>query len=607
MDNLELGLIGNCGISALVDPRARIVWCCMPRFDGDPVFCALLRNPSAPQSGGQGHAQADAQDGRGTFAIDLQHFARSEQRYLRNSAILVTTLYDHADGAVEITDFAPRFHQFGRAFYPMMIVRRVRPLAGSPVIRVRLEPAHDYGAGIPHLTFGSNHVRYVSPQLILRLTTDASITAVLEQTPFVLDRDITLIIGPDETLPEAPGAAGRRFFEETRSYWHDWVRFLGIPFEWQQAVIRAAITIKLAAFDDTGAMVAAMTTSLPEAPDSGRNWDYRYCWLRDSYFVVAALNRLSVTRTMERYLHYIVNIAANMRGGHLQPVYGISGRADLDESIVSSLPGHLGMGPVRTGNAAYQQVQNDVYGSVILAATHMFFDERLDRPGNEGLFRRLEPLGEMARVVYNRPDAGVWELRNATRVHTYSSVMCWVACDRLARIAAHLGLNDRAHYWRGHAEVIHRAVCENAWDAKQQSFVSGFGGEDLDASLLLLHEFGFLAADDPRFAGTVTAVERRLKQGDFIFRYAQDDFGEPRTAFLVCTFWYIDALAALGRREEARALLDTVLTCRNSLGLLSEDIDPASRRLWGNFPQTYSMVGLINSATRLSKSWEEVF
>ncbi|MCL5669476.1 MAG: glycoside hydrolase family 15 protein [Gammaproteobacteria bacterium] len=593
MDNLELGLIGNCSISALVDPQARIVWSCMPRFDADPVFCALLRN---------------AQDGRGAFAIELQNFARAEQRYLRNTAILVTTLYDQTGGAVEITDFAPRFSQYGRTFCPMMIVRRVRPLSGSPMIRIRLEPAHDYGAGVPALTFDSNHIRYVSPQLVLRLTTDASITAVLEQTPFVLERDVTLMIGPDEIVPEAPGEIGQRFFGETRNYWQDWVRFLGIPFEWQEAVIRAAITVKLAAFDDTGAMVAAMTTSLPEAPDSGRNWDYRYCWLRDSYFVVAALNRLSVTRTMERYLHYIVNIAANMRGGRLQPVYGISGHTDLEESIVSSLPGYLGMGPVRTGNAAYRQVQNDVYGSAILAATHMFFDERLERPGNEGMFRRLEALGEMARAVYSQPDAGIWELRNAVRIHTFSSVMCWVACDRLARIAARLGLNDRAHYWRGHADVIHRAVCENAWDAKQQSFVESFGGKELDASLLLLHELGFLAADDPRFAGTVAAVERQLKRGDFVFRYTQkDDFGEPQTAFIVCTFWYIDALAALGRREEARALFDTLLACRNSLGLLSEDIDPANRRLWGNFPQTYSMVGLINSAMRLSKSWEEVF
>ena len=592
VNDLNLGLIGNCNVSALVDQRGAMVWSCLPRYDADPVFCALLR--------GEG-------DGRGAFAIELQSFARSEQSYLRNTAILVTTLHDANGGAVEITDFAPRFAQFGRMFYPQTFVRRVRPLAGNPVIRARFAPTHDYGAGIPTVTFGSNHIRYVAPQWVLRLTTDASITAVLEQTPFVLERDLTFLLGPDETVAEAPGDEGSRFFGETRRYWHDWVRFLGIPFEWQEAVIRAAITLKLSAYDDTGAIVAAMTTSIPESPASGRNWDYRYCWLRDAYFVVTALNRLSVTNTMERYLHYIVNIAAS-QPGRLRPVYRLSGRADLEESTIPALPGFRGMGPVRVGNAAYKQVQNDVYGSAVLAATHMFFDARLDRPGGEALFHRLEALGEIARTVYDQPDAGIWELRARARVHTFSAVMCWVACDRLARVAQHLKLPARAEYWRTQADAMHRVIGERAWDAAENTFVESFGGRELDASLLLLSELGFLAADDPRFAGTVAAVERRLKRGDFIFRYTQeDDLGAPRSAFLVCTFWYIDALAALGRREEARALFETLLACRNPLGLLSEDIDPATRALWGNFPQTYSMVGLINSAVRLSKGWEEAF
>ncbi len=593
MDNLEYGLIGNGSVSALVDPNGTIVWSCLPRFDGDPVFCSLLQGE---------------ENGRGRFAVEVTGLVRSEQRYLRNTAILVTTLVDGSGGVVEITDFAPRFKQFGRAFYPMMLVRRIRPLAGSPAVRIRLEPASEYGSGTPALTFGSNHVRYVSPQLVLRLTTDASIAAVLEESTFVLDRDITLLLGPDETVPEAPAEVGQRFFGLTRNYWGDWVRFLGIPFEWQEAVIRAAITIKLAAFEDTGAIVAAMTTSLPESPSSGRNWDYRHCWLRDGYFVVSALNRLSATRTMERYLHYIVNVAASMPpGGRLQAVYGINGAARLDESVVPSLSGFQGMGPVRVGNAAFEQVQNDVYGAVVLSAMHVFFDERLEGAGTEALFRRLEALGEIARAVYRDPDAGIWELRNSRSVHTFSSVMCWVACDRLARIAARLGLGDRAGYWREHAQAIHAWVLANAWDGQLGSFVAGIGGRELDASLLLLHELGFVSAADPRFAGTVAAIERRLKRGDFIFRYAhEDDFGRPETAFIVCTFWYIDALAALGRRDEARALFETLLGCRNSLGLLSEDIDPATRRLWGNLPQTYSMVGLINSAVRLSASWEGV-
>jgi GH15 family glucan-1,4-alpha-glucosidase len=407
---------------------------------------------------------------------------------------------------------------------------------------------------------------------------------------------------------EAANEVGRRFLAETTEYWSEWVRFLGIPFEWQEAVIRAAITLKLNAYDDTGAIVAAMTTSIPEAAGSERNWDYRYCWVRDGYFVVNALNRLGATRTMERYLGYIVNVAANAGDGVLQPVYGIDGRAALDEREIASLPGYRGMGPVRIGNLAYRQVQHDVYGSVILAATHIFFDRRLTRRGDEALFHRLEVLGEHARRCYDQPDAGLWELRGSARVHTFSSVMCWAACDRLGRIADRLGMVERAAYWFGHAAQMHETISRKAWNKKRGSFVSTFDGTAMDASLLLLAEVGFLDAADPRFAATVSAVEMDLRHGDYIFRYVEkDDFGEPENAFLVCTFWYVNALAALDRRDEARALFEKLLACRNRHGLLAEHIDPRSGEQWGNFVQTYSMVGLINAAIRLSVRWDQAF
>ena len=255
-------------------------------------------------------------------------------------------------------------------------MRIVRPISGSPRVRVRFRPADDYGRRRPEVTSGSNHVRFVGSTHVLRLTTDCSITAILEEMPFVLRDGVAFLMGPDETLQGSVAEVARRFLELTSDYWHDWVRDLSIPFEWQDEIIRAAITLKLAAYDDTGAVIAALTTSIPESPDSGRNWDYRFCWLRDAYFVVNALNRLNATRTMERYLGYIINVAAGAEG-HLQPVYRISGRADLDEAIVDTLPGYRGMGPVRVGNQAYRQVQNDVYGSAILAATHAFFDKRL--------------------------------------------------------------------------------------------------------------------------------------------------------------------------------------------------------------------------------------
>ena len=592
MRTLDLALIGNGSVGALVDARANITWGCFPRFDGDPWFCTLLK---------------DSND-YGFFAVELADCDRSEQHYLENTAILVTRLFDCNGGAVEVTDFAPRFGQYGRLFRPMMLVRRIRRLDGSPRLILRLRPACDDGAARPAVTRGSNHIRFVAPALTLRLTTDASLTAIQQETPFFLEDTVTLLLGPDETVHEAAGEVGRRFFEETAQYWREWVRILAIPYEWQEAVIRATITLKLNAYDDTGAIVAAMTSSIPEAAGSGRNWDYRYCWLRDGYFVVNALNRLGATRTMERYLGYIVNIAANAGGGPLQPVYGIDGRAALEEREVPSLAGYRGMGPVRIGNLAYRQVQHDVYGSAILAATHIFFDQRLTRRGDEALFHRLEPLGEQAVRCHDQPDAGLWELRGSARIHTFSAVMCWAACDRLARIAARLGLAERARYWHDQSQRIHETISRRAWSERRGTFVSTFEGEAMDASLLLLAEVGFLDAADPRFGATVACVEQDLRRGDFIFRYVEtDDYGEPENAFLVCTFWYVNALAALDRRDEARELFEKMLACRNRLGLLAEHIDPRSGEQWGNFAQTYSMVGLINAAIRLSIRWDQAF
>jgi len=594
MNSLDLGIVGNANVSALITATGEVCWACMPRVDGDAVFCSLLR-----ERGG-------AQD-FGFLAVDLEGMARAEQQYLPHTPVLVTRLYDGGGGVVEIIDFAPRFRQFERLFNPSQLVRTVRTLAGSPKVRLRVRPALDYGRARRPTTWGSNHVRYVGPDFVCRLTTDCSITALLEETPFVLREPIALVLGPDETLQGSVSDVARRFLEQTVDYWRDWVRDLSIPFEWQEQIIRAAITLKLAAFDDTGAIVAAPTTSLPEAAGSGRNWDYRYCWLRDAYFVVNALNRLNATRTMERYLGYLINIAAGGTDA-LQPVYQVSGRPELEEREIDTLPGYRGMGPVRVGNQAFRQVQNDVYGSTVLAATHAFFDHRLGAVGNESLFRHLEPLGERAVAVHALPDAGLWELRGNARVHTFSSVMCWVACDRLAKIAARLRIPERASYWRAHADRIHAVVCARAWNAGRGSFCAAFDGDSLDASLLLLAELGFLRADDPRFAGTVAAVERELRHGDFIFRYTEpDDFGAPANAFVVCTFWYIDALAVLGRRDEARALFEATLARRNRLGLLSEHIDTSTGELWGNFPQTYSMVGMINSATRLSIAWDQAY
>ena len=591
--SLDLGLIGNGTVGALVAPRGEIVWACFPRFDGDPTFCSLLR----PRTGAEGF---------GYFDVELLDLARDEQAYLVNSPILVTRLHDRSGGGIEITDFAPRFRQSDRIFCPMMLVRRIKRIAGNPRLRLRMRPARHYGESPAEITRGSDHIRYAGGEVALRLTTDAPLTAIVDEDPFLLEDAVTLLLGPDETVTRPVAEVGDHFLAETADFWRQWVRALGTPFEWQEAVIRAAIVLRLNVFEPTGAIIAAMTTSIPESPGSVRNWDYRFCWLRDAGFVIDALNRLGATGTMERYLGYLLELIAGAGEGPLHPVYGIDGHAVPDEREIETLPGYRGMGPVRAGNQAYAQVQHDVYGAAILSATHAFFDRRLVRPGDAGLFRRLEALGERAAVSFDQPDAGLWERRGVARVHTYSSVMCWAGCDRLARIAAHLGLADRSAHWRAQAARIQQVICERSWNPERGSFVATMGGEALDASLLRLNELGFLANDDPRFAGTVRAIERGLRRGDFIFRYVEeDDFGKPQNAFLVCTFWYIEALAALGRRDEARALFEHLLACRNRHGLLAEDIDPATREPWGNFPQTYSMAGLIAAAMRLSVGWDQ--
>jgi GH15 family glucan-1,4-alpha-glucosidase len=493
-------------------------------------------------------------------------------------------------------------------FTPTMLIRRIKRVRGAPRIRIRVRPSTGYGGSACERTFGSNHIRYIASDMIVRLTTDASITSVMRENAFFLGDRVTLIFGPDETIPEAVGSLGQRFLKETLGYWQNWIRSLAIPFEWQDEVIRAAISLKLNTFDDTGAIIAAMTTSVPEAPDTLRNWDYRYCWLRDAYFVVNALNRLGATRTMEHYLSYLLNVVAGAGNGALQPVYGIDGRAMLEEREAASLPGYRGMGPVRVGNQAYQQSQHDVYGSGILAVSHLFIDRRLVVTDHKDIFRRLERLGEKAVLLYDKPDAGLWEYRGRQRIHTFSSLMCWASCDRLAKIAAYIGIDDRAAYWQGNADRIHAVISEQAWDEKKKSFTGSFGGSELDASLLLMHDIGFLKAGDPRFASTVAAIERELRQGNYVFRYTEeDDFGAPRNAFAVCTFWYVHALSALGRTDEARDIFENMLARRNRHGLLAEHIDVRTGELWGNFVQTYSMVGLVNSAIRLSKRWDSAF
>lgn len=595
--SLDVGVIGNAAVAALIDARASLVWMCAPRMDGDPIFCRLLR----------GALDEDEGRGGGEWSIHVQDFAASEQRYIRNTAIIETLISDADGNVLRVRDFAPRFKAAGRIFRPLTIVRIIDPVKGTPRMSMNLKPLHDYGASVPATTRGSSHIRFLLGEQVMRLTTDTPVDYVLRGAPFIVDRPHAYILGPDERLAEAPMKTALSFLDETRDYWLEWVRYLSLPIDWQEVVIRAAITLKLCSNEETGGIVAALTTSVPEYGNSERTWDYRYCWLRDSFFTVKALNGLGATKTMEDYLTYVINIASASPDGYLQPLFGLGMERRLDERTMTSLPGYRNFGPVRGGNAAYHQVQNDGYGSVILSIIQAFFDERLPTMAGEPLFRRMEPLGEQAVRRWDQPDAGIWEYRTRSHIHTHSSLMCWAAADRLAKIAFRLGLMDRNLYWRRHADTIREGILQHAWNEERGHFTSSFGGDDLDASLLLLPEIGLVPANDPRFLSTLAAIEQKLRFGNQLYRYrTPDDFGEPETAFTACTFWLIDALARVGRHDDARAIYEEILEHRNHLGLLSEGIHVETGELWGNFPQTYSMVGLVNAAMRLSRRWEDV-
>ncbi len=592
MTTLDLWPIGNCQVSALVDRAGRLVWGCVPRVDGDPLFSALLGG-SEPEAG--------------FWAIDIEDCAATEQFYLRNTPILVTRHRDRAGGEIEVVDFCPYFRRLGRTYRPVAFARVIRPVSGSPRVRVRLRPTCGWGGVCNERIGGSNHVRYHMDAITMRLTTTAPVGMVVEERPFRLERPLHFFLGPDESFAGDIGATLDAMLADTAAEWQEWVRGLAIPVEWQDVVIRSAITLKLCQHEETGAIVAALTTSIPEHAGSQRNWDYRYCWIRDAYYTVQALNRLGALDVLEGYLAYLRNIVDNAKGGHIQPLYGVLGEATLEEGAAEKLAGYRGMGPVRVGNAAYTQVQHDAYGQIVLSNTQAFIDQRLFRMSGIADFEALEKVGERAWQLYDKADAGLWELRTRQSVHTYSAAMCWAACDRLGNAAEALGLEERAAFWGGRASQMRARIEAAAWREGSQRMSATFAGDDLDASVIQLLDLRFLSPSDPRFISTLEAIEAGLRRGSHMLRYAtEDDFGLPETAFNVCTFWLIEALHLTGRSAEARALYEEMLSRRTAAGLLSEDIDPLTGELWGNYPQTYSLVGLINCAALLSKPWNSV-
>jgi GH15 family glucan-1,4-alpha-glucosidase len=583
----QLGLIGNCQCAALVSASGSVVWSCLPRFDSEPVFGALL------DAGKGGH-----------FSISPAGGGAGTQRYVENTNILETR-FETPEGSFRVLDFFPRFLQFERSFRPTKLFRIVEPLSGTPRISVHCEPRLGWSKAVPRADMGSHHVTYLGYGSELRLTTDIPLS-YLGQRAFALteQRHFVLSYGAPVEEPLAPLCA--RFLRQTTAYWRSWVKHCDVPLLYQEQVIRSALVLKLHCFEDTGAIAAALTTSLPEAPGSGRTWDYRYCWLRDAYYALAAFRMLGHFEEREQFTQYLLNIVSSAPDLDLRPLYRIDGQSDLEETTLPDWPGYLGNGPVRVGNQAATHSQHDVFGEMVLALSPLFLDARFRDQQTKTALDLLFRLARKAASVAGQPDAGIWEYRAFMRPQTFSSLMCWAAADRVARIAER-HQPSAAPELRGHAERIREEILKQGMDPGRGTLVATYGGKDVDAALLQAVSLRLLPSTDRRMHATIDAVRADLEHDGWLRRYATcDDFGVPQVAFVICTFWLIEALATVGRTEEARSLMARISSVKSPLGLLSEDVDPKTGVMWGNFPQAYSHVGMIHAAFAASPPWSEV-
>jgi GH15 family glucan-1,4-alpha-glucosidase len=540
----------------------------------------------------------------GRFCVGPASGAPGVQRYLPNTNVLETVFDDGAD-AFRLIDFAPRFEQHERSFRPTQFFRVLEPLRGQPRVRVVCDPRLGWSRRRPQVLQGSNHIAYEGFDAPLRLTTDVPLSHLATGQPFALTGRRHLALSWGQPIEEPLQPLTDRFLGETERYWRRWVKGCAVPVHFQDEVIRSALALKLHCFEDTGAIVASTTTSIPESPGSGRTWDYRYCWLRDAYYVLGAFQLLGRFEERERFIQWLFDVAGGSPDLDLAPLYGIDGRSDLEERLVPGWPGFGGHGPVRVGNGAAQQRQNDIFGETALALAPVFLDERFQDEQSQATLGLLTRLARKALAVAGTPDAGIWEVRAEAHPRTFSSLMSWAAADRVATVLRTHQPAGAAEFVAG-AERVRDQVLHEAWNAARGAFASTYGGNELDAALLQMAPLRFLPPNDSRLGSTVDAIATGLGREGWLWRYAADDgLGSPQVAFVLCTFWLVEALAVLGRAAEARRVLEHALAALTPLGLLSEDYDLRGER-WGNFPQAYSHVGLIRAAFAASPGWSEV-
>ncbi|MEL7003392.1 MAG: glycoside hydrolase family 15 protein [Bacteroidota bacterium] len=583
----EYGLIGNCSYQAHIHKDTNIEWMCWPRFDTSFIFGAML----------------DKEKG-GEFSIrPCEKEFESSQRYLENTNILCTEI-SCGEGKYRVVDYAPRFHQYDRYYKPLTLMRKIEPLEGTPRVRVKCRPVGDYGKLKPEQYEASNHIEYLGLEKELRLTTNFSLSYIVADEPIVLNETKYLVLTYGAPLEAPLESTCEEFLTKTKKYWRGWVKNMSVSNFHQAAINRSALALKIHQFEDTGAIIAAGTTSLPEAPGSTRNWDYRYCWMRDAYYTLTAFNNIGHFEELEKYFNYILNISVKTKD-RFQPLYGITGKEKLEE-IITDLEGYLGNKPVRIGNQAYTHIQNDVYGQILISLLPLYVDRRfINLERSDSLNLIYDVLKKIDELI-DEPDAGLWEFRNLKQYHSYTYLFHWAGACAAKKIAEAF---DDEKILKLAEELISKSKekIEACYDDDRKVYTQAIGTKNLDASDLQLIMMGYLPNDDDKSRAHLAALEEDLKSDEGLFyRYKhQDDFGEPETTFLICAFWYVEALTCVGRVDEAIETFENLLKYTNHLGLLSEDVDASTGSQWGNFPQAYSHVGLVNAAYRISRKLDK--
>lgn len=583
MEHLNYGAVGNCRTAALISNQGSIDWFCFPDFDSPSVFAKILDKDKG---------------GCLSFLVDDQY--EITQKYVEHTNILSTT-FESDEGAFEVLDFMPRYKisEISGHYLPPEIYRLIRYKHGKPHMRVNYSPALNYARGEPIHKCGPQYIKTHSKQNYkdtIYLYSSLDFNRILKQEVFEIQQDEFVMVSYNQKLIRIDQDRVELEFQRTKVYWLNWTNRSKKYTQFNEEVERSILVLKLMSYHKTGAALAALTTSIPESIGSVRNWDYRFCWLRDASMSIETLIKTGHSGTAQRFISFILSVIKT-KYDTFQIMYGIRGERVLTEEELPHLKGYKDSRPVRIGNDAYHQRQNDSFGYLmdVIYQYHYYFPGTLDEV--ESLFGIVKNLARTVIEDWRKPDKGIWEIRGKEKHFVFSKVMCWVALDRAAKIALMHHNEIYATRWQAEAKAIREDVFANGWKEEIQSFSQTYCNSDLDSSLLLMETYGFIEANDEKYKKTVEAIYHTLKFKGLMYRYInKDDFGRPSSAFTICTFWMIRALYVTGREKEALDMFNELLGYSNHLGLFSEDLDFETKDQLGNFPQAYSHLAVINTA-----------